>query len=310
VLKFDGYLCKRLHAASQHRSVVLFRVGSVKAAYDRISNYIRKFGNVRIKHMVLGGHGDQNSLDWGDDDDDDNDDDDDDGDDHLGLRVYRDPAKRAIDLVTLDFFGLISDFFVRADENPTLFLDSCLSGKSLHYDGRHGKLNLAQFVAQLLFKSNVKVFASRACFENKDVEFLNGENFDAIIRNASGKDAMIKLYLGDGELRDWGFHVNLFCKEKLLCDAPKANKDITGCRDYCKAEAVCKAIVWYPHGNCKRKKRPCNRKCCISKDCDNTAESNRYAMIFMKPEPKHEQDNGAAIQGFPKPIHATPLLAG
>lgn len=253
--RFSMGFCHRLYGQSEFYSVYFYRVHNVEEAIE----VVRKLpSNIKIKHLVLGGHGDPTSLAWGEEGDDGT----------TNLAVEDDTSD--------EFFDAVYPFLLKNDGKTfsTVFLDACLNGKQI--DDK----NMVQHVAHRL--AGAKVYASKISWANREFELDSSKNFAGkIIDEDTGKKRVDRMRVesyGTGELRKWGFSADEFCDDK-------ASKPLGGvselqrCRQRCEEDASCKAFVWYPNGN-----RGSHKKCYLSKKCDETSSSSNGALIFEKPK--------------------------
>mmetsp|Transcript_65045 Transcript_65045/g.180381 ORF Transcript_65045/g.180381 Transcript_65045/m.180381 type:complete len:362 (-) Transcript_65045:39-1124(-) len=246
---FSLGLCHRIYSQSLHYSVHFHRVESVEEAIALVRALPPE---VKIKHLVLGGHGDPTSLAWGDEDLDEG-----------------TPELAVEDDVSDEFFDAVYPHLLRGRAHSTVFLDACLNGKVIE------EKNMIQHVAHRL--AGVQVWASKISWDNDEFELGSSQDFSGkIISETTGVNRMRSEQFGEGPLRTWGFRANAFCDDKA--SKPEAASELQQCRKACEGKATCKAFVWYPDGN-KAKKN----KCYLSNGCKETSSSSKGAMTFEKP---------------------------
>jgi len=246
--RFSAGFCHRIYSQTLHYSVFFQRVGSVEDA----TAVVRALPpEIKIKHLVLGGHGDPKSLAWGEDG----------GSGTPELAVEDDASD--------EFFDTVYPHLLRGATRSTVFLDACLNGKVI--DDK----NMIQHVAHRL--AGVQVWASKISWDNDEFELGTAKDFSGkIISETTGVNRMRSEQFGEGPLRTWGFRANAFCDDKA--SKPEAASELQQCRKACEGKATCKAFVWYPDGN-KAKKN----KCYLSNGCKETSSSSKGAMTFEKP---------------------------
>jgi len=247
--RFGLGFCHRVYSQSEHYSVVFRRVSSVEEAIEAVKGLP---SDVEIKHLVLGGHGDPTSLQWGEYG----------GSGTTDLSVEDDTSD--------EFLDTVYPLLVKGERGATVFLDACLNGKQI--DDK----NMVQHVAHRL--AGARVFASRISWDNDEFSLDSGKDFSGkIVSDRTGRDRMRVEKYGTGELRTWGFLANTFCDDKDSKARPGVSK-LVECREACEAKPDCGAFVWYPHGN-KLKEN----KCYLAKDCEDIRTSSKGAITFERP---------------------------
>mmetsp|Transcript_78872 Transcript_78872/g.189320 ORF Transcript_78872/g.189320 Transcript_78872/m.189320 type:complete len:345 (+) Transcript_78872:72-1106(+) len=246
--KFDRVLCTRLFTQTEHYSLQFHRVPSVEGA-TRVVDGIPS--DVTIKHLVLAGHGDPNSLMWGSD-----------GPGITGSLSVEDDT-------TDGFLDKVYRHMIKGgDHRSTVMLDACLNGQPV--DDK----NMLQHVAHRL--AGTRVFASTISWGNDQFFLVNGKEFTAKIKS-KGKNQMRTLSLDDPELQKWNFYPNEYCSDKS--PSPTIDQSLTTCREACeRAGILCNAFVFYPDGNA----RAPHKKCYLSPQCEESDDSRLGSMIFEK----------------------------
>eukprot|EP00929_Paragymnodinium_shiwhaense_P021995 TRINITY_DN14190_c0_g1_i1.p1 TRINITY_DN14190_c0_g1~~TRINITY_DN14190_c0_g1_i1.p1 ORF type:complete len:399 (-),score=65.94 TRINITY_DN14190_c0_g1_i1:187-1290(-) len=251
--KFDTVVCKRMLSQSDYYSVDFYRVNSVEEATWVVS---RLQPSTKIKHLVLGGHGDSTILQWG-----------------SGSRGTTELSVG--NAATEAFFDAVYPHMLLGEAGEgtsTVFMDACLNGKTLN---DLGEKNMVNYVAHRL--AGVKVFGSKISWDNDQFRLNHAEDFNAsMISNKTGKDVMVKAKFGEGPLRDWGYLQNSAC---VLKQYQEDTIDIAACREKCEASRACAAFTWFPTGNGGKD----YKKCYLSKDCGAVKESKQQARVFFKP---------------------------
>lgn len=250
--RFSMGFCHRLFGQTEHYSVYFHRVHNVEEAIE----VVRKLpANIKIKHLVLGGHGASESLGWGAEG----------GTGTIELEVEDDVADELFDAVYPHLLKNDGETF------STVFLDACLNGK------KTDDKNMIQHVAHRL--AGAKVYASKISWDNDEFELDSSKNFAGkIISEKTGKNRMRVEQYGTGELRKWTFWANEFCDDKASRHE-QGVRELPQCRERCEADASCKSFVWYPEGN-----KDFFKKCYLSKKCEYSSPSKMGAMIFDKPK--------------------------
>eukprot|EP00929_Paragymnodinium_shiwhaense_P021996 TRINITY_DN14190_c0_g2_i1.p1 TRINITY_DN14190_c0_g2~~TRINITY_DN14190_c0_g2_i1.p1 ORF type:complete len:369 (-),score=59.61 TRINITY_DN14190_c0_g2_i1:115-1221(-) len=252
--KFDPTVCKRMLGQSDYFSVYFRRVNSVEEATQIFSELAP---STKIKHLVLGGHGDATGLGWGT------------GEDGTAELAVGNAA-------TVAFFDAAYPHMLLGEDGgatSTVFMDACLNGKTLH---DLGEKNMVNYVAHRL--AGVTIFGSKISWDNDMFHLRHAKDFGAdIVSGRTGNDVMVKVKFGQGPLRDWGYSQNSVCVQKKY---QKKTNDIAVCRKKCEASRACQAFVWFPTGNGVNS----TKQCYLSTDCSQLKESTQQARVFFKPE--------------------------
>mmetsp|Transcript_19085 Transcript_19085/g.45257 ORF Transcript_19085/g.45257 Transcript_19085/m.45257 type:complete len:361 (-) Transcript_19085:22-1104(-) len=253
----DPSVCYRLVNMAHHYSVHFVRVASVQEAIAFVKGMP---SNVRLKHVVLGGHGDPRSLAWG-------------GADTESDTVM--PELRVDEPVTRELLdALYPHLIVDGTERTrsTVFLDACLNGKPV------ADKNMLLFVAHQL--AGAEVFASKISFDNSQFVLDNYLHFNAHIMSQK-QDKMVSAMFHPG-LRALHYHPNRVCKKKELVMA----QSMELCAELCqKAGDACAAFTYFPEGN-----KRVTQVCFHSKRCESMKRSKKGAMVFTK-ETEQEDDS-------------------
>ncbi|CAE7383544.1 unnamed protein product [Symbiodinium sp. CCMP2456] len=253
----DPSVCYRLVHMAHHYSVHFVRVASVQEAIAFVKGMP---SNVRLKHVVLGGHGDPRTLAWGSEDTE--------SDTVMPELRVDEPATR--ELLDALYPHLTVDGTERT--RSTVFLDACLNGRPV------ADKNMLQFVAHRL--AGAEVFASKISFDNSQFVLDNYLHFNAQIIDGK-QDKMVSAIFHPG-LRALHFHPNRVCKKKELVMA----QTMELCAELCqKAGDDCAAFIYYPNGN-----QRVTQVCFHSKRCDSMKRSKKGAMVFTK-ETEQEDDS-------------------
>jgi hypothetical protein len=248
--KFDGVVCKRLHGQSEHYSVQFYRVSSVEEATEVIRSLP---SDIKIKHLVLAGHGDPTSFQWGDGSEGSSD-----------LSVEDETSDEFLDAV-------YPHLLIGSAGGSTVMLDACLNGKVIE------DKNMVQHVAHRL--AGATVYGSKISWGNDEFFLKDSRNFDAnIVSENTGKNRIVRMQFGTGPLRDWSYYQGQFCDDKAS-QAERGVTEIQQCREACERSDTCKAFVWYPSGN-----KFAHRKCYLSDLCEEATDSSKGAMIFERPD--------------------------
>jgi len=211
---FDPAMCYRLWAQSEHYSVLLHRVDDIHEA----TSFVRRLPeNVKIKHLVLAGHGTKQMLVWGSLAD---------PDAYPTLRVDEEGTN----------FFLAAVYSALVPHSSTVFLDSCSNA------GKVSGKNLLQYVAHRL--AGVTVYGSSDCFTGNLVHVEDAKDFKVRIQKAD-QDLIVQANFGAPELRDWTYYQDETCAPVLEGPAT-SSQTLAECHARCEGSTGCRALAFEP----------------------------------------------------------------